>query len=248
MRAVPQTACSDNDSTENIKGIVYYGDSTTTPSTTAYTSPLSCEDEDVNNLVPIVSKTVGTAFWDEEEPVTVGIVNNLFFWYMNGTSMEVEWDDPTLLQVYNNETSFSDSSGVVQLPDANEWVYIIIQTTLPVAHPIHQHGHDFFILAQGSGTYDSDSVTLNLDNPPRRDTAVLPASGYLVLAFETDNPGVWLMHCHIGWHTSEGFAIQFVERYSEIAGLIDYDSLEATCSAWETYAEENSVDVDDSGV
>lgn len=31
----------------------------------------------------------------------------------------------------------------------------------------------------------------------RRDVASLPGGGYLVLAFKTDNPGSWLMHCHI---------------------------------------------------
>ena len=36
------------------------------------------------------------------------------------------------------------------------------------------------------------------------------------------------MHCHIGWHTSEGLASQFVERHTEIAGLIDYDTLNGT--------------------
>lgn len=41
---------------------------------------------------------------------------------------------------------------------------------------------------------------------------MLPAGGWLVLAFETDNPGAWLMHCHIAWHVSEGLAVQFLER------------------------------------
>lgn len=67
----------------------------------------------------------------------------------------------------------------------------VIETAIPVPHPIHLHGHDFFILAaEESATFDS-SVTLNLNNPPRRDVANLPASGYLVIAFKTDNPGVW---------------------------------------------------------
>lgn len=42
------------------------------------------------------------------------------------------------------------------------------------------------ILAQGSGDFNSSN--LNLSNPPRRDVAILPDSGYLVLAFKTDNP------------------------------------------------------------
>ena len=43
----------------------------------------------------------------------------------------------------------------------------------------------------------SDPLTLNYKNPPRRDVATLPARGYFVIAFITDNPGAWLMHCHI---------------------------------------------------
>lgn len=167
---------------------------------------------------------------------------------MNETSMEVEWENPTLLQVYNDNLTFTDTSGVVQLDTADQWYFFVIETDNAVPHPIHLHGHDFFVLAAGTGSYSSD-VTLTLDNPPRRDTAMLDSSGYLVLAFETDNPGAWLMHCHIGWHTSEGFALQILERYTEIQdSLIDYDVLNDTCSTWSTYSEANSIEEEDSGV
>lgn len=246
MRAIPQEACSDNDSTDNIKGIVYYGDSPSTPTTTGYSYTDSCDDEDLSNLVPVVSKDVSTGTWQDLEDVTVGTNSeSLFRWYLNETTFQVEWNDPTLLKLYNNITNFTTSSGVIKLPDANEWAYIVIQTTLAVPHPIHLHGHDFFILAQGTGTYNSSDLG-SLTNPPRRDTAMLPSSGYLVLAFKTDNPGAWLMHCHIGWHTEEGFALQFIERYSEISGLIDYDTLDTTCAAWKSYESENDVEQDDS--
>jgi FtsP/CotA-like multicopper oxidase with cupredoxin domain len=159
----------------------------------------------------------------------------------------VDWADPTLLQISENQTSFTESNAVIELPDAGKWIYVAIETTLPVPHPIHLHGHDFFVLAQGSGTY-APSIPLQLDNPPRRDTAMLPGSGYLVLAFETDNPGAWLMHCHIGWHTSEGFALQFVERYNSIMDLIDVNRLEQGCSDWASFQEAAGIEQDDSGV
>jgi len=162
--------------------------------------------------------------------------------------MIVNWTDPTLAQVLANTTSFDTDDAVLELPDANEWVYMVIETTLGIPHPIHLHGFDFFILAQGTGTYDSSTTSLTLDNPPRRDTAMLPPSGHLVLAFQTDNPGAWLMHCHIGWHTSEGFALQFLVRRDEIAALVDADSLGATCDAWSSYMETSSLEQDDSGV
>ncbi|KAJ5213423.1 hypothetical protein N7449_000592 [Penicillium cf. viridicatum] len=248
MRAIPQSACSDNDSTDNIKGIVYYGSTASTPSTTAYTYTDSCDDEDVSDLVPYLAQSASAPYYNSSEPVTLSTNSeSLFRWKMNGTSMQVYWDNPTLLQIWNNDTSFTTESGVVVLPRANEWSYVVIETTLTVPHPIHLHGHDFFILAQGTGTYSSSDIT-SLTNPPRRDVAMLPGSGYLVVAFKTDNPGAWLMHCHIGWHTEEGFAIQFLERYSEARKLIDYDTLNSTCEAWNAYVTEDSVEQEDDGI
>jgi FtsP/CotA-like multicopper oxidase with cupredoxin domain len=109
-----------------------------------------------------------------------------------------------------NATTCDASTAVVQVLNANEWVYVIISTTLAVPHSIHLQCRDFFIIAQSTDTYGIDT-TLKLVNPLSRDTAMLPAIGYLVLAFETNNRGAWLMHCHIGWHTPEGFVMRFVK-------------------------------------
>ena len=68
------------------------------------------------------------------------------------------------------------------------------------------HGHDFVVLAQSNNTYNEsvDPQHFNFHNPPRRDVALLPSAGYLALAFRPDNPGIWLVHCHIAWHASSG--------------------------------------------
>jgi FtsP/CotA-like multicopper oxidase with cupredoxin domain len=78
---------------------------------------------------------------------------------------------------------------VIELPTADEWAYVVVESTLGIPHPIHLHGHDFMVLAQNTGTYNSSNSSLSLVNPPRRDVAILPAQGYLVLAFQADNPG-----------------------------------------------------------
>lgn len=228
---------------------MYYGNTPSTPTTTEYTYTDSCDDMPMSDLVPYLPQSASLPYYNASEPVTLGENSeNLFRWKMNGTSMQVEWDNPTLLQIWNNDTSFTSSSGVVELPRANEWSYVVIETSLTVPHPIHLHGHDFFVLAQGSGTYSGSSDIASLTNPPRRDVAMLPSSGYLVVAFKTDNPGAWLMHCHIGWHTEEGFAIQFLERYEEARKLIDYSALHSGCKAWDEYVEESSVEQEDDGI
>jgi FtsP/CotA-like multicopper oxidase with cupredoxin domain len=247
LRAIPQSACTDNGNANDIRGIIYYGDSQTEPTTSAYDFDDACYDE--TNIVPYLSKTVGsTAAITADEPASVMINNdNLFRWTLNSTSMLVYWDDPTLMQIMDGETEYEKSNAVVKLPNANEWVYVVISTALAVPHPIHLHGHDFFVIAQGTGPYSSD-IPHNLNNPPRRDTAILPASGYLVIAFETDNPGVWLMHCHIGWHTSQGFAMQFIERFDEIAPNTNKDAVKSNCDGWSSLSKKAGIVQHDSGV
>lgn len=83
---------------------------------------------------------------------------------------------------------------------------------IPAAHPIHLHGHDFALLAQSKQPWDDvcqdegdickgekhkltpDKLNcanpyFNCDNPPRRDSVLLPAGGFVVIAFKADNPG-----------------------------------------------------------
>lgn len=240
MRSVP---CTDQSYSDNFKGIVYYGDSPNTPSTTNFTIPEDCGDE-TDNLSPIVKKNVSAhPKWSKTGNVAIqGETGGIQKWAVNDVSMQVDWQDPSLMQAYKKESNWSSVAGVIELDEANDWAYILVESSLNVPHPIHLHGHDFFVLAQGEGAFESSDID-SLSNPPRRDTAMLFGKGYLLLAFQTDNPGAWLMHCHIGWHTSGGLAVQFIERYSEIRGIIDdYASMKSTCDNWDRW--QNFPDID----
>ena len=70
-----------------------------------------------------------------------------------------------------------------------------------VSHPLHWHGMDVVLLAQSNTTFDpvNSYKTFNFVNPPRRDVVLLPAGGFIAIAFKPDNPGAWLVHCHIAW-------------------------------------------------
>ncbi|KAF2445480.1 multicopper oxidase [Karstenula rhodostoma CBS 690.94] len=252
MRAVPQSSCSSNSNGADIRAIVRYSASSTADPTSTADANLSnadCNDELLSNLVPYLSQTVVDPRQDEDLSVSVGFVGNLFKWQIGLSTMLVEWANPSLMQINEGNATFENQENVYKLDNANEWVYFVIETQLAVPHPIHLHGHDFFVLAaEEDATYD-DSVVLNLNNPPRRDVANLPSAGFLVIAFLTDNPGAWLMHCHIGWHTSQGLALQFVERESEIPGLLTSASvLQDTCAAWNEWADAVGIEEEDSGV
>ncbi|XP_022299973.2 uncharacterized protein LOC111108406 [Crassostrea virginica] len=122
------------------------------------------------------------------------------------------------------------------------------------AHPIHMHGHSFYVLKMGYATYNEttgkfieqnsdidcrggvpmdqsfcnaaswkDSTWLNgnvpgleLQNPPRKDTVIVPSGGYVVVRIKADNPGLWIMHCHIELHASDGMAMLINESFPHI--------------------------------
>lgn len=116
------------------------------------------------------------------------------------------------MSVREGKTDFSISTNVIKLPTANVWTYWVITQgggvpfDVQIPHPIHLHGHDFYVLGAGSSAWtDADREGLNYDSPIRRDVAMLPTNGWLALAFLTNNPGAWLFHCHIvGVDTQRG--------------------------------------------
>ncbi|KAF7147128.1 hypothetical protein RHSIM_Rhsim03G0147700 [Rhododendron simsii] len=79
-------------------------------------------------------------------------------------------------------------------------------------HPIHLHGYDFYIVAEGFGNFNpqTDTAKFNLVDPPMRNTASVPVGGWAVIRFVADNPGTWLLHCHLDVHITWGLAMSFL--------------------------------------
>jgi hypothetical protein len=81
---------------------------------------------------------------------------------------------------------------------------------------------------------------------------MLPPNGWLIIAFRTDNPGTWLMHCHIAWHVSGGLGLTFIERPTEyVAGIsaADQKVFDDNCAAWNNYfPSRDPFPKDDSGL
>ena len=48
----------------------------------------------------------------------------------------------------------------------------------------------------------------------RKDTVTVPSGGYAIIQFVADNPGYWIMHCHVETHTIEGMAVVINETAS----------------------------------
>ncbi|XP_022857077.1 laccase-7-like, partial [Olea europaea var. sylvestris] len=97
----------------------------------------------------------------------------------------------------------------------NSTVEIVMQNTALIGienHPIHLHGFNFYVLAQGFGNFNRtmDSKKFNFVNPQERNTIGVPVGGWAVVRFRANNPGVWLMHCHLDVHLPWGLATAIV--------------------------------------
>ena len=62
-------------------------------------------------------------------------------------------------------------------------------------HPIHLHGHSFRVLARNNEKEP---------HQPMRDTVLLGVDEIVEIAFVADNPGQWMIHCHVLEHQMAG--------------------------------------------
>ncbi|WDR06487.1 multicopper oxidase family protein [Devosia rhodophyticola] len=69
-----------------------------------------------------------------------------------------------------------------------------------MAHPMHLHGHHFQVTSI-NGKALAGAV---------RDTILLPPMTRVTLAFDADNPGRWLFHCHNLYHMATGMMTELI--------------------------------------
>nr|CAH7760853.1 unnamed protein product [Callosobruchus chinensis] len=99
-------------------------------------------------------------------------------------------------------------------------------------HSFHLHGYAFHVLGMGSKedfglkTMNKESIMRldqqgrlkrNFNDPPAKDSIVVPNHGYAVLRFRADNPGPWFFHCHFDVHMIVGMA--FIFQVGELSDL-----------------------------
>ncbi|KIV83645.1 hypothetical protein PV11_05649 [Exophiala sideris] len=132
------------------------------------------------------------------------------------------------IPLFRNDSALNDPSA--------GWVELVINNLDDGGHPFHLHGHSFYIVSVfphprawtsekspftpgGTSLYnynpfkaapkDSPAGEYNLLDPPLKDVVFVPSRGYAVIRFRADNKGIWMMHCHVGWHLGSGMAMSW---------------------------------------
>ncbi|KAH9427864.1 hypothetical protein MCOR02_011363 [Pyricularia oryzae] len=218
---------------------------------------------DIINFSPVVRKDFPEAVFRASSDNTLNTAVTTknwegvqrVYWTVNNVDMNITWDEPTLEYVAKGNTNIPQRYNLFRVPRGNEWSVWIINNPIPAPHPMHLHGHDFYVLGRSANmptatVFDParDTAGLTWTNPTRRDVTMLPGNGWLAVAFRTDNPGAWLFHCHIAWHVAQGLSVQFLERVDEIPATVNLAELEPTCRDWTAYYETSPNKQHDSGL
>ena len=147
-----QAGCGNNAMNGNILSIFSYeGHETETPISQGGQYTQRCTDEQGltpywNSYVPsgqIADNMTPLDTWLNQTRAADGTLT--LYWNVNGTSLNADWQKPTLDYVKNNEmNSFPDRAGIIELPTQGEWVYWVIRSVpgnpynVQVPHPIRK--------------------------------------------------------------------------------------------------------------
>jgi len=139
--------------------------------------------------------------------------------YQHGEAAIPDYD----AAINNNNWDPKTESFPVKL---NEVLEIVFQNTgsrvrgsgFVESHPFHAHGQHYYDIGSGPGRYDADANNAKLEEldykPVRRDTTMLyryddrveagQAAGWRAWRIRAEDPGVWMIHCHILAHMMMG--------------------------------------------
>ncbi|KAI8243845.1 oxidoreductase [Colletotrichum sp. SAR 10_96] len=244
------TSCSLANQPLGLAALFYdQADQNQNPTSTAWNvpDPGNCANDDLAITKPVMKLTPPTPSYVKTMEIQVtrnasGIVQ----WTLDGEDFRGDFNSPTLLQTNKNNLTYAADWNVKNVAN-NGSVRVIVSNNSPAAHPMHLHGFNMYILAEGDGLTWDGTIT-NPTNPQRRDVQQVRANGHMVMQFDAqENPGAWPFHCHIAWHASAGLFSQFIVQPDKIRQFQIPSKVDQVCKDWSAWTSRNIPDVIDSG-
>ncbi|KAF7196566.1 Laccase 1 [Pseudocercospora fuligena] len=152
-----------------------------------------------------------------------------YLWTVDGDQSYPEYptayaqDRPLLY--YPNSQEANNNNLVVKTRNGTwvDLVFVVLDLFGP-PHPMHKHSNKAYIVGQGIGNWTWNSVAeaaaaqpqnFNFDTPGLRDGFTTPPNSgtptWLVVRYYSENPGAWMLHCHIQTHLTGGMAVALLD-------------------------------------
>ncbi|RLN15107.1 hypothetical protein BBJ28_00013063 [Nothophytophthora sp. Chile5] len=212
-------------------GVIYYEDEDVDdPTSETWTETTTVNEFD---FTPLVSAVLPTA--PSDRPILeFDFRRGLGYFSIDGGDYTnfVPPDEPPLFTIANGlKTEELPASANARKIEYGKHIEVVLVNDMNEQHPFHMHTHAPWVVGSGAASLEdiqNDNLpALKLSGPMKRDVYTVPPCttddsnvctnvGYLVLRFTADNPGVWIVHCHIDWHLDAGLAMILVEGEDEL--------------------------------
>ncbi|KAH8902464.1 multicopper like protein [Coniochaeta sp. PMI_546] len=264
IRAAMNTFCFTGDNPvldpTTMAVVSYSGNNTIAPAVNSSVDwkdayDIVCQDLDPTLLVPALrtAPPPATKFYRVDFSFGIGAYQ-LDYAKVNGTTWSPLGNSTTLIEavdglgkgeagkfgVAGQVGAFESNQFVVGLSNGSvEVVDVLIYSLDEGSHPFHLHGHQFWILETGSGSFDWKNYYSSImpskpdvtGNALRRDTLTIKPYAWALIRFVADNPGLWALHCHIAWHMEAGLLMQFMSRADVLGTMKIPDDVRALCAS-----------------
>ncbi|PPJ54407.1 hypothetical protein CBER1_07364 [Cercospora berteroae] len=268
--------CSEAQGQTEARAAIYYENADTEalpismPGPNAYNT--YCGNDDLAQSVPFYKITPPMPESTSVIPISAQVNGTHLLWYMAGRTFRTDYNKPMLMEAQKGNLDFPSILNAHNY-GTNNSILMVIENTGKMPHPMHLHGHNMFILAEGPCTDNNfvfgrtdgvaaadigapdreygncwDGHIVNPENPLRRDVFMLLPGEYIVVQWLQDNPGVWTLHCHLTWHSAAGFVWTVIERPEDIKQMQIPRQMTEQCDTWQAWTNKNVVHMTDDGV
>lgn len=201
-------------------GFVTYGGLPTSPNVTIV--------DGAYDHVPPWPATPPAATADVEHVLSMGRWEAPWRWTFTGKGAMPPDDSAYQPLLYYPASSLAMNPNLTIQTKNGSWVDLVLRVgALPnepaeISHAIHKHGSKIWLIGQGNGIWEYASVaagmaaepaSFNLVDPNYRDTIVTTFKGpaWFVIRYYADNPGPWLLHCHVETHLAGGMGMVLMD-------------------------------------
>ncbi len=124
-----------------------------------------------------------------------------------------EVDGRKLARTHRQLWAFNLQAGMADAPlfsaKSGETIVLKLVNETAWPHAIHLHGHHFRVLTKGPRSNGQLNPVLGEEEHAYRDTVLVERDEIIEIAFVADNPGKWMLHCHMLEHQASGMATWF---------------------------------------
>ncbi|ETP45561.1 hypothetical protein F442_08048 [Phytophthora nicotianae P10297] len=214
---------------EGLAVVDYEDDDTADPTSLAWTETTTIEEFDFTPLEISVLSTVPS-----DRPILeFDFRRGLGYFSIDGADYLhfAAPEEPPLFSIASGlQTEELPATALARKIEYGKHVEVVLVNDMNEQHPFHMHTHAPWVVGSGAASLSdiqAGNIPLKLQGAMKRDVYTVPPCdtdatgactnhGYVVLRFTADNPGVWIMHCHIDWHLDAGLTMILVEGEIEL--------------------------------